>query len=164
MKNKYLIMIIIILVLLVIIIGICLIKRRNKVEIKDIKSMYFSYSNGYMINSNVYYELNCKENKCIATIKPNQMSEENKLEVEVDKKTVHEIIKVLKENEIEKWNGFDKSNKNVLDGDSFTFQLKTNDNEIYAHGYMKWPKNYSNVRNSLDNIFMDIYNSNKNDN
>lgn len=163
MKNRIVLMVIIVLLLIAVLVGLFIIKKRKKVVINEIKSMYFSYTNGYMVNSNVYYEIKLKDDKYIAAIKPNEVAEEDKLEIEVDKSTVNKIKKVLKENKVEKWNGFDKSNRNVMDGDSFSFNLETNSGKINAHGYMKWPKNYSKVCNSLDNIFMDIYNNNKKD-
>ena len=67
------------------------------------------------------------------------------------------IEKVLKDNHVEKWNGFNKNDKNVLDGDSFSMSITTREGEeIDAHGYMKWPTNYGEVKTELDKIFEDI--------
>ena len=61
--------------------------------------------------------------------------------------------------EVYKWNWFNKNNKDVLDGDSFSFNLSTIDNgDITAHGYMSWPKNYSEVKSELDNLFESLLN------
>lgn len=54
------------------------------------------------------------------------------------------ITKICNEHEIRKWNGFDKSNKNVMDGDGFSLSAEyEGGGRIHASGYMKWPKGYS---------------------
>ena len=41
-----------------------------------------------------------------------------------------------------------------MDGNSFSLTVRMkNDDYISATGYMMWPKNYSNVKSELDNIF-----------
>ena len=49
---------------------------RKKVEIKNIKYMHFSYSVGYAMYSNVNYDLEYKNSKYIAKIKPDGISDE----------------------------------------------------------------------------------------
>ncbi len=155
MKNK---LIVLILIVLVIILIISLVLRK-KVEIKDIDYFSFSYTNGYAINSNVLYELNYKDYKYIAIIKPNEVSEEDKKTVVVKEDTIKRIEDVLKKYNVQNWNNFSKFDKNVLDGDSFTLNIKLkNGQTINANGYMKWPKNYNEVKNELDIIFMELYN------
>ena len=162
MKLKYVIIIVIILL----IVGgfMCFRKKRNKnveVEISDIKSFHLSYSKGYMMNANIRYELKYdrESNSYKAIIKPYLIAEEDKLEVDVDESVKDEIKAVLIEYEVGKWNGFNKSDQNVLDGDSFSLSVRfENDIGISASGYMKWPQNYSSVVNKIDNIFMTIYN------
>lgn len=98
----------------------------------------------------------------IAIIKPYGISEEDELKVIVDKDIMDNIEGILRKYHVEEWNGFNKVNKNVLDGDDFSLSVKmVNDEEIYASGYMSWPKNYRNVIDGIDEIFMKIYNDNK---
>lgn len=50
----------------------------------------------------------------------------------------------IHELKINKWNGFNKSNKNVLDGNSFSLEVNYDDDKnLTASGYMKYPNNYS---------------------
>ena len=131
---------------------------RKKVEIKNIKYMHFSYSVGYAMYSNVNYDLEYKNSKYIAKIKPDGIADDDAKEVEVDEKTVGKIEEILKKYNVNSWNGFNKSDKYVLDGDSFSFSLSLKDETyISASGYMKWPKNYREVRSELDDIFMNLY-------
>lgn len=158
MKLK-IILTIFILVTIITIIYLILNKPNNKkVEISEIKRFTFSYTTGYMVNAYVRYEIEYKANKYIARIKPNGKKEEELLETELDLETIKNIEKILKDNNVSKWNGFNKVDKDVLDGNSFSISITmSNDEQITASGYMKYPDNYGNVRGSLDNIFDSIY-------
>lgn len=158
MKIKYVVSIIVI--ALVFVVTGCT-KLNKKTEIKDLKSFIFSYSTGNEIYSNVRYELDCNEN-CQITIKPSGISDEDKYEVKVDYKFGKRIEDVLNKYNVASWNGFNKSDQNVLDGDSFSIYIDYNDNGyISASGYMMWPDNYSNVKNELNNMFMELYSKNE---
>ena len=50
-----------------------------------------------------------------------------------------------------------KYDKDVLDGSSFNLYVKTdNDLSVEASGYMKWPKNYREVRGELESFFKSL--------
>lgn len=122
-------------------------------KIENIKHLYFSYTSGYAMYSYTTYELDCND-KCILKVKPDGLPDEEKQEVEIPKEKLLEIESKLNEYNVSRWNGFNKSDKYVLDGDSFSFNLDYNDNDkISAHGYMIWPNNYSNVKSYLINTF-----------
>ena len=168
MKTKYIIIIGI--VILTIIGGYCLVKLLNSkekpkeedIDITKIKSFYMTYTNGYAMNSYTRYKLKIEDDKYIAEIKPYGIPEEELLEIEVDKSIMDKIVEVLKKYEVRKWNGFDKTDKDVLDGDSFSLSVGLEDNKsISASGYMMWPNNYRNVENEISTIFMEIYNNEK---
>ena len=94
----------------------------------------------------------------ILKIKPNNVPEEETKEFELNENQILEVINILNKYDVFNWDGFHKNNKNVLDGDSFNLNLYTkNKDNISASGYMMWPKNYLNVKNELDNYFMNIY-------
>lgn len=137
-----------------------MLSRNDKKEIKDIKRLYYTYSRGYMMNAYYIFELKYENNKYIATIKPHGKSEEEKQTVEMNNKDIEKINQLLTENKVYKWKGFHKNNKHVLDGDSFTFNLKLEDMEIDASGYMMWPNNYRIVEEELTKIFMNYYKEN----
>ena len=160
MKNNYIILLIILILLISIIIVLFLPKSKKTIAIKNIKNFSFSYTTGYSINARVRYEIEYKSDEYIVTILPNEIPDEDKLEIKLEKKEIKNIIKILNKYNVSNWNGFDKVDKNVLDGDSFHIYIETLDNDkVSASGYMKWPKNYNNVRDELDNIFMNIYNN-----
>ncbi len=161
MKMKYILFIVVVLIVITL---IYFLVYQKKTEITSIKSFYLTYSKGYAMNSYITYDLSydMEKGKYIAKIKPYGISDEDKLEIIVNKEIEEKIKDVLVKYQVEKWNGFNENDKNVLDGDSFSLSITMeNNNDIHASGYMRWPDNYRDVINEIDNIFMEIYNSNK---
>lgn len=160
MKNK--IFAIIILVLLIIVLTSVIIfylTRKKIVLTKDnINHIHFSYSTGNMMYANVSYDIDLEKEGYVATIKPNGVSDEAAKKVNLDKKTMEDLVDILNKYNITSWNGFKKSDKNVLDGNSFSFSIGTKDEKwIEASGYMMWPKNYSEVKGVFDSMIGDLY-------
>ena len=161
--RKFWIILFILLVIVAVTLIVFVFMKKKKVEVNslNIKFMHFSYSTSTMMNGNVIYEINYKDDKYIASIKPNNKSEEEKLEIELSKDNLEKIVNVLDEYDVASWNKFSKRDQNVLDGNGFSFSLRTQDGkEIVASGYMKWPTNYGKVQGELDHIFTEIYEAN----
>lgn len=153
--KKYIIIVLVILIIVFISVFMIHNSKRN-VNVSNIKSLTFSYSQGYMANSGVRYELECKD-KCILSYKANGVPFDEATEYNLDESTVLEVEELLNKYNVSKWNGFNKSDQNVLDGDSFGFYLiMQNGDSISASGYMKWPDNYAEVKEGLDNIFAKV--------
>ena len=158
--SKKIILSIIIIILIIIIGYIFYISNKKKIDISDLKVFRFSYSTGYAINSNVRYYVDIEDGKYIATIKPNEIPDDDEFKIEISDKEINKIKEILLKNKVSKWNGFDKVDRFVLDGNSFSLYIRfTNDKTIEASGYMKWPNNYYEVRNSFDKLFMELYNN-----
>lgn len=126
-------------------------KNKLKERITNITSLYYSYSAGTAINSNVRYSIIC-EDKCNVEIKPINYSEEDKIIFETSKEILKDIERVLNKYDVLKWDGFNKTDEYVLDGDSFSFSVEGSKN-ISASGYMMYPKKYSEVTSELEAIF-----------
>ena len=150
MNKKILILIPIVIIIIVI---IFILKRNDKVMIKDTTRFRLFFTNGYMMNADTEYEYELKDDKYIMTIKPYLVSQEEAISFEVDKSVVEEIETILNKYDVYKWDGFSKSDKNVLDGDSFSFSVRMKEEAISASGYMKWPKNYGNVKEEVSTVF-----------
>ncbi len=135
-------------------------KENDKIEeIKKIKSLAifdFYYTNGYAVNSEVRYEVNC-EDVCNVNIKPMDVSKEESQNFEVNDAFINELINILNEYDVISWDGFNKFAKDVYDGDSFSLNLTSKDDiSISASGYMIWPDNYRQVKSELDNLFQKL--------
>ena len=130
---------------------------KQKKDIKDIEILHFSYSVGYMMNAYCKYTLDLKDDVYTATIKPNGIPDEEKRTYEVDKDKVVELANRLNETKIYLWDGFKKSDRNVMDGDSFSFYLRFGDKEkIDASGYMMWPTDYAQIKGVIEGWFAEI--------
>ncbi|MBO7401789.1 MAG: hypothetical protein J6U10_02225 [Lachnospiraceae bacterium] len=130
---------------------------KNK-EIADVKSFRFSYSNGSMMNSSTVYELTSKDGEYIARYKPYLIPEKLTLEIKTDKAFADTLAEIMKKNNVGKWDGYSKSDKNVLDGDSFGFSARYGDKgSISAHGYMKYPANYGKFSGEVDEAFCGLF-------
>ncbi len=167
MKMKYLVLALLIIILITGGVILLINKKKTTVNVDEldganIKSFYLTYTNGYMMNAYTIYQITYENEKYLAKIKPYGVDEEDDLIIEVDEEFIKEIVNILKKYNVNKWNGFNKTDHGVLDGDSFSFSLTlNNDKEIEASGYMRWPENYRDVVNEISPLFMDIYNKEK---
>ena len=70
----------------------------------------------------------------------------------LDNDDVVALKNILVECNVNKWDGFDAADKNVLDGKMFTFNLKVDDVTIYASGSNAFPKYYKEFNDKLNQI------------
>lgn len=136
MKKK----VFLILLLIVILIGItgCNSKEKIDSDIISFKYHYGSYNDYYY-----EYDINIIDEKVVLNAKGYNAVNLN-VEKEIDKSYLEELAKIINDNEIYKWNDFDKSDKNILDGYGFNLEVNySNGKTLKAHGYMKYPKNYN---------------------
>lgn len=128
-------------------------QSNERESINYINELSYSYSTGWGINDSVNYHIVCNNN-CVIKIKESGKSEKETVKKNLTTKQTDELIKILRDNYIEAWDGFNKSDKNVLDGNSFSFHLKYNDDEyVSASGYMMWPDHYHDFKKEFEEIF-----------
>lgn len=129
----------------------------NSSQISDINSFYFTYTKGYAINSYIIYDIKKNDDTYIVHVKQYGKAEEEAVEKEVSKETITKLEEILNKYNVSKWSGFNKTDKNVLDGNSFSCSISMeNGKSISASGYMKWPQNYKEVVEELDLFFEDL--------
>lgn len=117
-------------------------------DIKSFKYGYGSYFPGY-----ITYEIVKKDDKYELTIDKINSPDTEKTTKTIDKKYVDEINKIINEYKVYKWDGFNKSDNNVMDGTGFSFDVTyENDKTISAQGYMKFPKDYKVVTEKIEKI------------
>lgn len=160
MKTKYIVIIMCSLIILffIVLVLLLLLPKLNEKKIENINHLRFTYTTGYHMNASVSYEIDLVDGKYIVKVKPTDVPEEDTQEFELTKDKILEIENTLNEYHVSLWNGFHKSDKYVLDGDSFSMNITYNkENTISASGYMMWPKSYSNIRNYLDTELGRLY-------
>lgn len=131
----------------------------KKIEIKNTKYFSYSYSVGDYVDASYSYDLKLENDKYIAGYKKEGVSEEDMLKKELKKEEVLKLEKILNDNNIYKWNGYHKSDKNVLDGNGFSLNYRnTNNIDISASGYMMYPNGYNNFKNDIINFYENLFN------
>ena len=105
---------------------------------------YGSYNGGYY-----EYNIKNKNKKNIFTAKGYNGVNLN-INKEIDEYYLEQLSKIIKETNIESWNGFNKKDNKILDGYSFNLKVEyKNGKTINASGYMKYPKNYKNTHKKI---------------
>ena len=103
---------------------------------------FFQFSQDYGLGGYCVYIIKIEDNKVIYSKEAVGM-ETDSIEKEIDKKALEDIQKIINDKEIYKWNGFDRYDKDVLDGSGFSLIVNySNGERISANGYMKYPTNY----------------------
>lgn len=155
-KMRYLFLIILLIIIVFLFIKISNNKKKY-IVIENIKTFIFRGSTDTMRYSNYLYSITKKDNKYIASIKLKNQPDTKEVEVTIEE--IHELENILNKHNISSWNGFDKFNNNIMDGSDFSLTITlTTREEINASGYMKYPKNFSEVREDLDNFFLKLNN------
>ena len=106
------------------------------------------------MNASERFELKYENEEYIAQVKLYGIAEEDAIKYKVPENFEQELEKLLKEYSVNKWDGFKKSDKRVLDGNSFDLYVKMEeDNRIDASGYMVWPNNYKEFKEKVVELF-----------
>ena len=70
---------------------------------------------------------------------------------DITESDMEKLNNIIKDNNIDSWDGFDESDDNVLDGYGFKLIVKyKNGDDIEAEGYMQYPDNYKKGDNALE--------------
>lgn len=124
---------------------------------EDINFFEFEYSTGNMMNASVLFRLRLNEGVYTAQYKKNGVPDDKAESFVVDSEFVNKLTALLKLYRLDKWDGFKKSDKRVLDGYHFHAYIHNTKNQrISASGYMKWPKNYSAVKKALTELYTSL--------
>lgn len=152
MKKTAKILIITGAVLMISLLGGC----RGDVKVSGITSFSYRYTTGNMVNSYVIYGLEYKNGSYTATVKPDSVPEEDAKSFKVSNGFEENLRAILEKYKVSKWNGFNKTNKMVLDGNSFYLDIYMEGGDISAHGYMSWPKGYADFKDEVTILFESI--------
>lgn len=132
---------------------------KKKIDIKNTKRFSFSYTVGNYMYGSYLYELKLDKNgKYIISYKPDGVSDEEILQKEISKEDVKLLENVISKYNIYLWNGYNKVDKHVLDGNSFNLIYETKGNDyISASGYMKYPKGYKEFKEDIHNYYVNLF-------
>lgn len=130
-------------------------------EIADVQSFSFSLGGGMMRYYGYDYAAVINDAVVTVTIRPMNVPEEESVTIETDSSFMTKIKEIIAKYDVNQWNEFAGNNKNALDGDSFGLRVEMSNGEtISAHGYVKWPKNYTDVKIAFEELFNGLYKKN----
>lgn len=73
-----------------------------------------------------------------------KIENKDEMKIGVDEELLDKVRRLFDKYEVEKWNGYSMEARDVVDGDGFGLEIGFDNGErLYAHGYHKFPKNYS---------------------
>lgn len=102
-------------------------------------------------------EISLKNGVYTAVVKPVDEPDEAARTVRLAPEKVQALVDMLDRYNVGSWDGFNKNNRNVLDGRSFSLYIRKADGQdISAHGYMKWPDHYSEVSGALKDLMKEL--------
>ena len=128
--------------------------RRKKVPVGDISAFSFTYTQGCMINSYACYQLNWRDGGYVASVKPVNEPDAATKVISVSDEFARKLEKLLTDYQVGKWDGFQKMDQRIDDGKSFNLVVLFRDeSRISARGYMRWPKNFRDVKNQIISLF-----------
>ena len=129
----------------------------NSVDISrqtHITSLSFHCDMGNALYSSIDYSFTNKNGECFVSIVQEGTDPDRPFVTAVDPSLEQQLLSVLTGYRVGRWNGFNKFDRRILDGRSFTLNVRFPDGKtVSAHGYMRWPKNYFAVRDELKAIF-----------
>ena len=135
-----------------------LFQRVSNSQMQELCYLTFYYSTGTALNASVNYVLKCGEGKPSVIIIPDGVSEEQALMTGVEDAFAERILGLLHTYRVGSWNGFDRTDKRILDGSSFTLNAGFQSGKsIHAHDYMRFPPRYREFREAMDHAFMEVY-------
>lgn len=116
----------------------------------------FSYSYGSMDYA-YKYNIEKKDEKIILTAKGQNAVDLN-INKEINQSDLEQLAKIINDNGIYEWNGFNKRDKDIMDGYGFTLEIIYQDGKtLKAEGYMKYPKDYKKHHNTLVKYLKSLY-------
>ena len=75
----------------------------------------------------------------------------------IDEPILEQLGEIAGKYRLDKWDGFDKKNKHVMDGNNFSLSVTLADGEtISAHGSNRFPDGYSDAKQEICELFEDL--------
>lgn len=115
----------------------------------------FSYNYGGSIGGDSYsYKVKQEEGKYYFCYETQEHEEYGTLEMELQPEVVSQLKQIYLDQKIYEWEGFNKVNMNVLDGDGFFLKFSFADGKsMDAHGSNAYPSGYRDFVTAMEDLF-----------
>lgn len=127
----------------------------KKAVVNQSDIVYFSYVYSNAFGDGSYsYKIDTEENPKVFFFQENIYSNQKPITYDMDDSVLTALKDIYLDCDIATWNGFNKTNINVLDGDGFSLNIIFADGEhLTASGSNCAPEGYRNFKAQLDNVF-----------
>ena len=99
------------------------------------------------------YNIKLEDEKYIFEYDDNY-DEKKTVSKEIDEKYIRKLEKIIDNNNVKSWDGFNESENGMTDGFGFTLKVEYESGEkIEAHGYAKFPDNFNKVTSKWEKLF-----------
>ena len=123
--------------------------KKAKDNESGIQSFIYRYNNSFGASS-YNWNVTEKDGKVTFTYDSMQHEEFGEMKLECDKEILDKLYGVYKDIRIAEWDGYDKHNPNVLDGDGFSLKIVFNDGaDLSAHGSNACPARYGDFKSAI---------------
>ena len=127
--------------------------ERAKINNSAIVSFGYRY-NGSIGGNSYSYEIDARKTPAVLKTEHMIYPEYGELTKEIDAAFVNKLEELYKDCRLAAWNGFNKYNPHICDGDGFSLSIRFADGgECYAHGSNSFPRGYGEFKTKLNAIF-----------
>lgn len=120
----------------------------------ELESMTLTYNNAMNPEGTYSYTAEKEEGGCFLTIESLIYNDGETFRTEIPKETFDKVIEAVDFSEVYKWNGFSKSDPDVLDGYGFSMKLRyANGKTVRAQGSNSFPKGYGQFAKDIGDLF-----------
>ena len=136
-------------------------RKLQRVKIHDIRSFSFIYTCGSFAFAERCYRLTVKEDIYVASFKDVGIPDTEMRNVHVGKDFARRLEEMLNRYKVTQWDRFDKANRHVLDGNSFSLEIyDENGSSVSARGYEKTPRKFEAVKKDIEALFSEVFEEN----
>ncbi|SCW43356.1 hypothetical protein SAMN02910456_01098 [Ruminococcaceae bacterium YRB3002] len=115
-----------------------------------IVKFYYGY-HGSIGGDSYHYDIRFENGVIKLSIEEMLHREYGELEGEISRETLTALEEICSRFDVRRWNGFNRSDPNVLDGDGFSLDIEYSDGKkISAHGSNSFPAHYREFKKALD--------------
>ncbi|MCR4992043.1 MAG: hypothetical protein K6A45_03260 [Lachnospiraceae bacterium] len=119
-----------------------------------ITSLYYGYHGS---RAGYSYTVSSKDGKTVFEFDDSEHRDYGVMEYECDASAIEQLEKLYLDHKVYEWDGFSKTNKDVLDGDGFSLTITFNDgSEMNAHGSNASPKGFWEYEEELTEVIAPV--------
>lgn len=125
---------------------------------EELLSFNLSNGGGMMCNAGSTFIARRMDGKALVTVRTSGVALKDAPTFEADAELLDRVAELFARCDVASWDGFSKSDPNVMDGSDFSFSATYGGKRsIGAHGYMMWPPRFGEVSAGIRDLLMPLY-------